>query len=407
MSGNCIIVGAGHAGVALALQLRKEGWEGTIQLLSEEPELPYHRPPLSKEHLSGEKGLDAIRLRPMKAYEDNNIELLLSTTATRIDKESKSLYLASGESLTYDKLALCTGASVRALSLANAKENVFYIRKAEDVTPLSAQVKEGKRALIIGAGYIGLEAAAVLSQKGVNVTVLEMSERILQRVTGEAMSSFMQQLHESHGVEIRTAAEVVECQGENTIEKVVCADGSEFETDFLIVGIGVVANTALAETADLDVDRGIKVNEYGQTSDASIFAAGDCTVHPSFLYQRSIQLESVQNANDQARVVAANICKRQQAYDAVPWFWSDQYHIKLQTVGLNEGYDEVVCRGENKVAPDASFALFYLKEGVLIAADCIARPKEFMVSKKLVKDRVAIAATVLQDESIEPVNFTS
>lgn len=407
MRGNCVIVGAGHAGVTLALQLRKEGWEGRIQLLSEESELPYHRPPLSKEHLSGEKDLDAIRFRPMKVYEDNNIELLLSTKAARIDKESKALHLNSGESLTYDQLALCTGASVRELSLASSKDNVFYIRKAADVAPLSAQIKKGKRALIIGAGYIGLEAAAVLSQKGIKVTVLEMSGRILQRVTGEAMSSFMKRLHESHGVEIHTGTEVIECQGKDTIKKIVCADGDEFETDFLIVGIGVVANTALAETAGLDIDRGIKVNEYGQTSDANIFAAGDCTVHPSLLYQRSIQLESVQNANDQARIVAANICKRQQAYDAVPWFWSDQYHIKLQTVGLNEGYDEVVCRGENKVAPDTSFALFYLKEGVLIAADCIARPKEFMASKKLVKDRAVVTAAVLQDESIEPANFTA
>ncbi len=407
MNNNCIIIGASHAGVSLALQLRKEGWKGSIQLLSDEAELPYHRPPLSKEYLSGQKNLDAIRLRPMKVYDDNAIELLLSTTVTSIDKESKTVSLASGGQLSYAKLALCTGACVRKLPLPGALNNVFYIRAATDIEPLLAQIEEGKRALIIGAGYIGLEVAAVLSDKGVRVTVLEMSERVLQRVTGEAMSTFMQGLHESHGVEIHTGVEVAELQGSDKVEKVLCADGNEFDTDFLIVGIGVTANTALAETAGLTVKRGIQVNEYAQSSDPDIFAAGDCTVYPSLIYQRQIQLESVQNANDQARVVAANICGGAKIYDAVPWFWSDQYNIKLQMTGLNEGHDQVVCRGNIEPETSPSFALFYLKQGILIAADCVARPKEFMISKKLIKNRQLIDPAILQNESIEPINFVS
>ncbi len=407
MSNNCIIVGASHAGVSLALQLRKEAWTGSIQLISDETELPYHRPPLSKEYLSGQKDLEAIRLRPLKTYADNEIELLLATTVSQIHRESKSVSLSNGEQLDYDKLALCTGASVRKLPLSDSLINVHYIRRAEDVQRLSSQLKPCKRAVVVGGGYIGLEVAAVMAKKGVRVTVLEMSERILQRVTSEAMSSFMQQLHESHGVEIHTGVEVLELQGSNAVERVVCADGREFESDFVIVGIGVTANSSLAESAGLVVERGIQVNEYGQSSDADIYAAGDCTVHPSLLYQGDIQLESVQNANDQARVVAANICGRKQLYDAVPWFWSDQYDIKLQMAGLNEGYDQVVCRGADEVGPKVSFALFYLKQGRLLAADCVARPKEFMVSKQLIKNQAVIDPMILQDEAIEPINFMS
>ncbi len=407
MTKNCIIVGASHAGVSLALQLRKEGWTGAIQLLSEEAELPYHRPPLSKGYLSGQQELDAIRLRPLKTYTDNNIELLLSTAVTHIDKKSKTISLAAGEQLRYHKLALCTGASARKLKLADSLQKVFYIRTAADIAMLSAQFGQDKRALIIGGGYIGLETAAVLSQKGVKVTVLEMAGRILQRVTSKTLSVFMQQLHESHNVEICTGVEVTELQGSDHGEKIICADGREYVADFLIVGIGIVANTALAETARLVVGTGIHVNEFGQTSDPDIFAAGDCTVHPSAVYQREIQLESVQNANDQARAVAANICGRSQVYDSVPWFWSDQYDIKLQMAGLSDGYDQLVCRGRAEIGPESSFALFYLKQGVLIAADCVARPKEFMISRQLIKNRVKIEAAILQDETIEPVNFVS
>lgn len=405
MSNNCIIVGASHAGVSLALQLRKEGWSGAIQLISEESELPYHRPPLSKEYLSGQKELNAIRLRPMKTYRDNDIDLLLSTTVVSIDKQLRTVLLDDGSVLRYDKLALCTGASARKLPIENLYENVFYIRTTADIALLSSEIIAAKRVTIIGGGYIGLEVAAVLVQKSLQVTVLEMADRVLQRVTGAAMSRFMQQLHESHGVEICTGVEVVGLAGGEGVEKVICSDGREFESDFLIVGIGITANTALAVAAGIHVDRGIRVNEFGQTSDPNIFAAGDCTVHPNSIYQRTIQLESVQNANDQARSTAANICGRSQAYAAVPWFWSDQYGIKLQMSGLNEGYDQVVCRGSAECSATPSFALFYLKQGVLIAADCVARPKEFMISKQLIKNGAILDPAMLQDESIEPMNF--
>ena len=407
MSESCIIVGASHAGVSLALQLRREGWVGPITLIGDEAELPYHRPPLSKEHLAGEKGLDAMQLRPAKLYEDNNIELLLATRVTAIDREARTVTLESGRKLNYQKLALCTGASVRKFAPAAEVENVHYIRTAQDIAQLEPQIEKGRRALIIGGGYIGLEAAAVLARREVSVTVLEMSDRILQRVTGPDMSAYIQSLHESFGVQVLTGVEVdnIEAQGKQML--VCCTDGKRFEADFLIVGIGVLPNTDLAMSAGLEGESGIHVNEYGQTSDEHIYAAGDCTIHPSHIYGRSIRLESVPNANDQARTVAANICGKQQVYDAVPWFWSDQYAIKLQMAGLSAGYDEVVLRGSVTGGIEASFALFYLKQGVLIAVDCVARPKEFMISKQLIKAKAQIPASVLANEDIAPLDFAA
>jgi len=406
MNDSCIIVGASHAGVSLALQLRKEGWTAPIKLIGEEPELPYHRPPLSKEHLAGNKDLDAMSLRPAKLYGDNGIELLLATRVNSVDTAKREVQLDSGEILGYQKLALCTGASVREFTPARGMEKVFTIRTAADIARLAPHVRKGRRALVIGGGYIGLEAAAVLAQQEVSVAVLEMSERILQRVTNPAMSGYMQHLHELHGVEIHTGVEVESIREEGQEKLIGCADGTEFRADFLIVGIGVGANASLALNAGLKVDAGIQVNEYCRTSDEHVYAAGDCTVHPSLLYRRQIRLESVQNANDQARAAAANICGKEQVYDAVPWFWSDQYSIKLQMAGLSAGYDQVVMRGSAAGGIEASFALFYLREGVLIAADCVARPKEFMVSKKLIKAREKIPAKHLQNEEIEPINFS-
>ena len=240
---------------------------------------------------------------------------------------------------------------------------------------------------------------------GLNVTVIEMTERILQRVTSEPMSDYIHSLHSQQGVSILTSTAVESIEGEQKVERVVCQDGNTLPADLVIVGVGVSPNVALAESAGLKVEQGIVVDEYAQTSHENIFAAGDCTVHPSSIYDRLVRLESVQNANDQARIAAANICGKQQIYDAVPWFWSDQYHIKLQMTGLSQGADEIVVRGDVSLDHDDGFALFYLREGTLIAADCVGRPKEFMVSKQLVKDRIKLPGDVLSDEAIEPAQL--
>ena len=403
----CIVVGAGHAGVSLALQLRREGWTGGIRLIGAEQELPYHRPPLSKEYLAGEKELDAMRLRPARLFEDQGIDLLLGKTVLRINRNSKTLMLDDGTEPAYNKLALCTGSLVRTLPPGRDLSQIFYVRTAADAAAVRPHVVKGNRAVIIGAGYIGLEVAAVLAKSGLTVTVIEMAPRILQRVTSEPMSDYIQRLHENHGVAIRTSLRVSAIAGAGEVARVTCDDGSEFEADFIIAGIGVTPYIALAEQAGLTVDEGILIDQYTCTSDADIYAAGDCTRHPSPIYGRLLRLESVQNANDQARIAAANICGRRVPYAAVPWFWSDQYDIKLQMAGISEGYEQLLCRGDPEQAKDSGFALFYLKDSRLIAADCVGRPAEFMASKKLIGDRTLVDPSRLQDESIKPADFAA
>jgi 3-phenylpropionate/trans-cinnamate dioxygenase ferredoxin reductase subunit len=411
----CVIIGASHAGVSAALALRKEGWQGPVTLIGGERELPYHRPPLSKELLSGAKSLEQIALRPEKAYADNDIDLRLGVTVLGINREEKCLQLSDASSLAYDKLLLCTGADVITLPMTEGVAGVHSIRSHADVLAIKERLPELNSVAIVGAGYIGLEAAAVLRKHGCEVTVLELADRCLGRVTSPIMSDFMAALHQHHGVDLRTGVSVAELiteqqDGIATLTGLKLTDGSGLDADLMLVGIGVRANEGLASAAGLEVNNGVVVDSHCQSSDPDIFAAGDCTSHPSQLYERQIRLESVQNANDQGRVAAANICGRQQDYDAVPWFWSDQYDIKLQMVGISEGYDKVVIRGEASLdslaeerdPSERGFALFYFRDGILIAADCVARPKEFMAAKQLVTRRSKIAPEMLMDEGIEP-----
>lgn len=400
-----VIVGASHAGVSLALQLRREGWEEPIQLVGAEKELPYHRPPLSKELLSGQKELDAIRLRPEKIYADNDIELLLGTTALKIDKEQRSLHLHDGRVLQYENLALCTGAKVRQLPLAFDSERVLYLRTAADVAQLQALAQPGKHAVIIGGGYIGLEAAAVLRKMELEVTVLEMSPRVLARVTSEVLSDYLTSLHMMHGVSIKTSTQVNGIQDHEGKLQVVCNDNTEYLADFALVGIGVDPNTTLAETAGVSLDDGIVVDEKGCTSVPHIFAAGDCTRHPNRFAGGNVRLESVQNANDQARVVAANMVGNAGIYDAAPWFWSDQYDIKLQMAGLNSNYDSTVTRGDPTNSENEGFCVFYLRAGELVAVDSVARPKEFIAGKQLIARGMSPDKASLADEQIEPASW--
>ncbi len=404
-NGKCIIVGASHAGTTLAMQLRKEGWQGPITLVGAEAELPYHRPPLSKEYLSGKKELDGMRLRPEQAFADNDIELRLGESVLAIDADAREISLLGGTSENFDKLALCTGSSVRKLPIGEDFDNVFYLRTAADAALLRGKIKAGQKAVVIGAGYIGLEAAAVMSQLGLQVVVLEREASALPRVAGSLVAEFVQALHEANGVRFQFNASVSAFEGDGSVNRVICADGTAIDADLVIAGIGIVPNTRLAEDAGLVISNGIRVDEFAQTSHADIVAAGDCTNHPSLLYRRDIRLESVQNANDQARVAAANLCGKKIAYDAVPWFWSDQFSTKLQSTGLLQGFDECVVRGEPSVSNESGFAVFYLKAGKVIAADCVARPKEFMAVKQLLKADIAVDTASLSDESIEPASW--
>lgn len=379
----CVIVGASHAGSQLAIQLRKSGWAGEIVLIGDEPHMPYHRPPLSKAVMSGEKDADAILLRPATMYQAQNVTLRLNERVQSLSANDKQLTLTSGEVLAYDKLALCTGARPIRLPLGDGLEGVCYLRTLSDVQAIRTRLDQVQRVVVIGAGYIGLEAAAVLRKLGKHVTVLERAERVLQRVTGPQMSDYFLNLHRHHGVHIHCNAEVVAINGQQTVQSVSCADGSHHEADLVIVGIGVVPDTALAEMAGLKLDNGICVDEQARTSDPDIYAAGDCCSHPNVLYHRRVRLESVQNANDQSRVAAANICGGHEVYNMTPWFWSDQYDVKLQSAGLSDGYDRIETDGSAEPGSEEGFVVTYYRDGKLIAADCINRAKDFMHYKKL------------------------
>jgi 3-phenylpropionate/trans-cinnamate dioxygenase ferredoxin reductase subunit len=399
MSETCVIIGASHAAAQLAPTLRQGGWQGRIIIVGDEPYIPYHRPPLSKTFLSGEKSLEDINIRPPIIYEKAEIEFMLNTRVESIDRDNKKLSLDSGETLEYNKLALTTGSRVRKVDLPGIDlEGVYYLRDVNDVEKIKAHVEAGKKAVIVGGGYIGLETAAVLRHSGMEVSVLEMMERVLQRVTAPEVSAFYDRIHSEEGVNINCGVGVSAIEGETKVSKVICSDGSEYAADLVVVGVGIMPNVELAEAAGLEVNNGIVVDEFARTSDADIVAAGDCTMHHNALYDRDIRLESVQNATDQARVAALTLCRKEKAYAALPWFWSDQYDLKLQIAGLSQGYDEVIVRGDRENS--RSFAAFYLKDGVVISVDAVNKPPEFMVGKRLINGKVKVDKTKLADNSV-------
>ena len=394
----CLIIGASHAAAQLATSLRQEGWQGDIIMIGDEAYLPYHRPPLSKTFLAGDKEIDDLLIRPASFYDKSAIQFKQGRV-THIDRQQQHVTLEDGAQLHYDKLALCLGARVRTAGLKGEElAGVHYLRNIADIQAIKPYVNEGKRAVIIGGGYIGLETAASLKKIGMDVVVLEMAERVLQRVTAPEMSEFYTRIHQQQGVAIYTQMTVSEIVGEEQVRTVKCADGREFLADLVIIGIGVVPNVELAEQAGLAVNNGIVVDEFGQTNDPNIVAAGDCANHFNAVYGRRMRLESVPNASDQAKSAAAAICGILKPYKSLPWFWSDQYDLKLQIAGLSQDYDHVVIRGDNQQG--RSFAAFYLKQGRLIAADCVNRPQEFMLSKKIIAENLSVDTARLIDESI-------
>ncbi len=395
---NVLIIGGGQAGATVAQDLRKRGYEGDITLIGEEAQLPYRRPPLSKAYLAGEASIESLQVMKAPILEKNRIDLRTDSRVSSIRPAEHQVELADGQVLSYDKLVLCTGGRARPLPVAGADaDNVFELRSIKDVDAIRAECTEGRHLVIIGGGFIGLEVAAVARKLGLNVTVLEGLPRVLARVTAPQISTFFEQVHREAGVQIRTDASVSGLVGSPRVSHVLLRDGEQIPADLVIVGIGLIANTELAANAGLAVDNGIVVNEFGQTSDPDIYAAGDCSNLPSAFYGRRVRLESVNNAMEQARCVAAALIGNPQPYDPVPWFWSDQYDLKLQMVGLSAGYDTCVLRGDPATR---SFSLFYLRDGEIIAADAVSQPKDFMAAKKLVAARVRAEAATLADPSI-------
>ncbi len=398
---SCIIVGAGHGGGQVAQSLRQEGWTGSITVVGEEPHLPYHRPPLSKDFLMGEKTPEELLIRTEAVYAKHEIDFLLGTEVTSIDRDAATVSSVDGEQLGFDRLVLCTGSRPREIPLPGIDlPGVFYLRSIADIENIKRFVKKGGSAAIVGGGYIGLETASVLNKLGMNVTVLEMMDRVLQRVTCQEISEFFTRVHTEEGVVIKTGVSASSLEGQDAVEAVLCQDGSRIDADLVIVGAGILPNVELAEQAGLEVDNGILVDEFGQTSDERIYAAGDCTNHPNSLLNTRLRLESVPNAVEQAKSVAAAVCGKEKPYAAHPWFWSDQYDIKLQIAGFNQGYDEVVVRGDQ--TSGRSFVAWYLRDGQLIAADCVNRAREFITAKQLLAKNVSVSREKLMDETIEP-----
>jgi 3-phenylpropionate/trans-cinnamate dioxygenase ferredoxin reductase subunit len=390
-----VIAGAGQAAGQATASLRQKGYEGRIVMIGDAQHIPYQRPPLSKKYLAGEIDKERLYIKPERFYPEHDIEIRLETRIESIDRGARSIHLSDNSDLAYSKLLLATGSRARNMSAAGAELNgIFYLRGIVDVLAIQPHFKAGRKLVIVGAGYIGLEVAAIAVKKGLEVTIIETEQRVMNRVVAPPISSFFQQAHEEAGVKIEFGRTVKEFRGDGTVSEVVCTNGESFAADFCIVGIGNLPNQEIAAEAGIDCDNGIVVNEFCQTSDLNVLAAGDCTRHPNALIGINLRLESVHNAIEQSKTAAATICGTPVAYNQIPWFWSDQYDLKLQIVGLSNDYDQFILRGD---PASRSFAGFYLQGDKLLAVDAINSPREFMLGKKLIKHGARIAPQDIAD----------
>jgi 3-phenylpropionate/trans-cinnamate dioxygenase ferredoxin reductase subunit len=393
-----VIVGASHAAAQAVDSLRREGHTGRMLLVGDEPQLPYQRPPLSKKYLSGELPPERLWIRPAAFYEQQGCELMLGRRVTAIDRRAGTVALEDGTRLDYGRLLLATGSRARTCEVPGADlPGIHSLRTLGDVDAIRAGIASGRRVVIVGAGYIGLECAASLVKLGLAVTVLEMADRVMSRVVAPEMSEFYAAEHRAHGVDVRLGQRVLAFEGSGRVAAVACDGGVRYPADLVIVGIGIVPNVELAAEAGIECDNGIAVDRHCRTSDPRVYAIGDCASHPSPRYGRRIRLESVDNAFEQAKTAAANLCGRAVVHDRVPWFWSDQFELKLQIVGLSQGYDRVILRGDHA---RRSFSCCYLQGDELIALDAVNQTKDFMAARKLIADRARFDLARLADPGI-------
>ncbi len=398
-----VIIGASHAAAEAINVLRQKKWPGRIVLIGDEAVLPYQRPPLSKAYYKGEMDEDKLLIRKASFYDDMNVDVFLGRRVELINREQMQVTLDTNETIGYDKLIIATGTRARQLQIPGAElPQVNYLRTKQDVDNIKSQLPKGAKLLIVGGGYIGLEVAASAVNQGIEVVVLEAMDRVLARVTSETVSTFYQNIHAEEGVDIRLNSSLQKFEGNADNIVAVLASGERIAFDYAIVGIGVLPNVELADACGLACDNGICVNEFTVSSDENIYAVGDCSNHPNFIYDRRIRLESVPNAVGQAKTAALSICGEPVAYNQLPWFWSDQYDVKLQTAGLLQGYDELVVRGDQT---SRKFAVFYLKDKVLIAVDALNSAVEFMMAKKLIVAKACPDTAKLADPDIAMKTF--
>ena len=392
---NLLIIGAGQSAIQCISTLKKEGYSGSITLVGEEEHLPYQRPPLSKGFLEDSISKERLYFKKLEFFTENKVQLYLGLSAEKLEIDNQKVYLSDNSELEFDKLVFATGSRVRYLDFPGSElKSIFYLRDLDDAEAIKKDLETSENLVIIGAGYIGLEAAAIAAKKNKIVTIIEMADRVMNRTVDPQISEYYLNLHKSYGVKFHfnTSLETINKVSDSL--EVVCSDGTKVKADSVLIGAGVVPNTELAEEAGIYCDNGIIVDEFGQTNFKNIYACGDCTNHPNKILNKNLRLESVHNAMEQAKTVASSVMNNPMEYNQVPWFWSDQYDHKLQIVGLSGDHDLVTMRGNTN---DAKFMLFYTKDEELIAVDAINNPKEFLISRKLVANKVKIKPNVISD----------
>lgn len=390
-----VIIGAGQSAIQCITSLKKEGYSGSITLVGEEEHLPYQRPPLSKGFLEDSINKERLYFKKLDFFTENKIQLHLGSSAEKVDMENNKVYLSDRYELEFDKLVFATGSRVRHLDFPGSDlSSIRYLRGLDDAESIKNDLKISQNLVVIGAGYIGLEVAAIAAKNNISVSVIEMADRVMNRTVDPQISQYYLELHQKNGVTFKFNTSLEEIKGDKSVQSVICSDGTEIKADTVIIGAGIIPNFELAEDAGIDCTNGIEVDEYGRTNLKNIYACGDCTNHPNKLLNKNLRLESVHNAMEQAKTVASSIMSNPSEYSQIPWFWSDQYDHKLQIVGLSGDHDTVTMRGDTS---DSKFMLFYTREDELIAVDSINNSKEFLICRKLVTNKVKIKPSMISD----------
>ena len=397
-----LIVGAGQATGQLLISLKQKKYKGKIKVFADEKYYPYQRPPLSKKYLSGELSYERLFIKQRKFFDELDVEFNLSCRVEKISTNKKKIQTKEDQH-NYERLVIATGTRPRRISIdSHESKNIYYLRNIEDAEKIKHSIKQNQSIVIIGGGYIGLEVAATAIKFGCEVTVIEQQDRVMKRVVSKEVSNFFEDYHLSQGVRFIFNDEINSIKRVNNKHEISLSTGKIIHADSILVGIGGIPNTEIAENTDIEINNGISIDSKCRTNINNIFSMGDCTNFWSELYGKKIRLESVQNAIDQAKVLADNIMNIDSSYDSVPWFWSDQYDLKLQIAGLSEGYDETILRGDKKTK---SFSCLYLKEGKIIAIDAINRPKDFIQSKVLIQEKRRIDREKASNDDFELKQF--
>ncbi len=398
MKNGVVIIGAGHAGGMMAISLRQQKYQGSITLIGEEDCLPYQRPALSKGFLAGETEEKSLYLKSQDYFDKNNIRIIRNHKIVDIDRNNKTVILEDRKKIEYEKLVIATGSVVNKLNTSSRETGLYYLRTIGDSLKIRERLRNKNKMAIIGAGYIGLEIASIAIKKNLEVTIMELENEVMSRVVSSEVSNFFQSKHQSEGIEFKFNTSVTDIEDQGKQKGIVCSDGSVLSTDLVVVGVGIKPNIELAHSSGLECDNGIIVDDNGQTSDDHIFAVGDCSNHPNNILKQRLRLESVQNAVEQAKSVAAGISGNHRPYHQVPWFWSDQYNIKLQIAGISQHHDRRVIRGSPE---EEKFAVFYQKDKRLIAVDAINSPKEFVTGKKLIQMQAEIPPELIRNVDVD------